>query len=92
MPKLQRWLIASKMIEVLDPDTIKTILDMGGQIGGGWCEVHQHVCVNRYNKEKIEELLVAKGFTVSAPQDRLIFHPDLQACHAHEQYREQYHD
>ncbi|MEW6754211.1 MAG: hypothetical protein AB1505_25000 [Candidatus Latescibacterota bacterium] len=35
MPKLDRWIVASRMVEVLDRDTIRRILDLGGQIGGG---------------------------------------------------------
>ena len=76
MPKLDRWLIASKMVTVLDGETVRAIMDMGGHIGGGWCEVHQHVLVNVKNKEKIEALLDAKGFTVSAVSDRRVVHPE----------------
>lgn len=77
MPKLQRWLIAAKRIEVLDAEILKTIADLGGQIGGGWSQVHQHICVNRKNKEKIEQLLQDKGFTVSDPEDHVVSHPEL---------------
>ena len=78
MPKLERWLIASRMVPVLDSETINTILELGGNIGGGWCEIHQHVCVNARNKERIEELLRAKGFTVSTPSEHRVHHPE---CH-----------
>jgi hypothetical protein len=77
MPKLQRWLIAAKRIEVLDAETLRTIVDLGGQIGGGWSQVHQHICVNQENKEKIEQLLQERGFTVSDPEDRVVSHPEL---------------
>lgn len=76
MPKLERWLVASKMVEVLDADTLKVIGELGGQIGGGWCEVHQHICVNSQNKEQIEALLRGKGFTVTDPKDTHVHHPD----------------
>ncbi len=77
MPKLQRWLIAAKRIEVLDGETLKAIADLGGQIGGGWSQIHQHICVNQGNKEKIEQLLHDKGFTVSDPEDHDVSHPEL---------------
>ena len=76
MPKLERWLIASKMVAVLDGETINTILDLGGHIGGGWCEIHQHVCVNASNKEAIEDLLRQKGFTISTPSEHRVSHPE----------------
>ena len=41
MPKLERWIVASRMVNVLNKETINTILDIGGHIGGGWCEIHQ---------------------------------------------------
>ena len=81
MPKLERWIIASKMVEVLDRDTMMAVLRLGGQIGGGWCEIHQHVCVNQNNKEQIEDLLRSGGFTVTSVSDRQVAHPE---CHAHE--------
>ncbi len=84
MPKLQRWLIASKMVEVLDQETLSTIGDLGGQIGGGWSEVHQHICVNKDNKEQIEELLRSKGFTVTYPSDHAVYHPECQKNHQEE--------
>lgn len=76
MPKLERWLVASKMVEVLDADTLRAIGQLGGQIGGGWCEVHQHICVNSQNKEQIEDLLKGRGYTVSYPKDPHGRHPD----------------
>jgi hypothetical protein len=69
MPKCERWIVAQKMVEVLDSGTIKKILDMGGQIGGGWNRIHQHVCVNPDNKERIEALLHEQGFEVLTTSD-----------------------
>ena len=77
MPKLQRWLIASKMVEVLGTDTVKGILGLGGQIGGGWCEIHQHICVNAQNKEVIEVLLQDAGFDISYPSEKKVMHPEI---------------
>ena len=77
MPKLEHWVIASKMIEVLDQETTRTILDDGGQIGGGWCQVHQHICVNRHNKERLEQLLKDKGFTISGASEHRVAHPEV---------------
>jgi len=80
MPKLDRWIVASKMVEVFDRDTLKTLVQLGGQFGGGWCQVHQHICVNARNKEKIETLLAEKGYTVLPVSESKISYP---SCHAH---------
>ncbi len=77
MPKLDRWLIASKMVEVIDKETLTQILNAGGQIGGGWCQIHQHVCVNPNNVEIIEKMLLDKGFTV-CPANKF---ETLSSCH-----------
>ncbi len=77
MPKLERWIVAQKMVQVIDPETIKKILDLGGQIGGGWSRIHQHVYVNPQNKEAIEKLLLDKGFDLSVPSD--IRHPEVDS-------------
>jgi hypothetical protein len=76
MPKMQHWLIASKMVEVLSPELTRSILDQGGIIGGGWCEIHQHICVNTKNKETIEAQLAEEGFTVSYPSEHRVRHPE----------------
>ncbi len=75
MPKLERWIVAQKMVQVIDAETMKKILDLGGQIGGGWGRIHQHVSVNSENKETIEKLLEEKGFEISAVSD--IRHPEF---------------
>jgi hypothetical protein len=75
MPKLERWIVAQKMVQVIDAETIKKILDLGGQIGGGWGRIHQHISVNAQNKEEIEKLLQDKGFEISAASD--IRHPEV---------------
>jgi translation initiation factor 1 (eIF-1/SUI1) len=66
MPKCERWIVAQKMVVVIDANILKEILDLGGQVGGGWCLVHQHIHVNPDNKEQIEKLLTEKGFDVAA--------------------------
>ena len=81
MPKLHRWLIASKSIEVLDRETFETIEALGGHVCGGWTEVHQHICVNKDNKEKIEALLQEQGFTISVPEEHRIYHPEYHMAH-----------
>jgi hypothetical protein len=75
MPKLERWIVAQKMVQVIDAPTMKKILDLGGQIGGGWGRIHQHVAVNSDNKEVIEKLLQEQGFEISAASD--IRHPEV---------------
>jgi hypothetical protein len=75
MPKLERWIVAQRMVQVIDPETIKKIIDLGGQIGGGWNRIHQHVSVNPDNKETIEKLLVEQGFELSTPSDSR--HPEI---------------
>ncbi len=79
MPKLDRWLVASKMVTVLDKETVRAILDLDGHIAGGWCEVHQHILVNADNKEKIEKLLSSKGYTVSSVSEHRVVHPESLA-------------
>lgn len=76
MPKLEKWLVVSKMVPVLDSETLKEVVDLGAQIGGGWCEVHQHIHINPKNKEKIEEVLINKGYKICAPSDESVFHPE----------------
>lgn len=83
MPKMERWIIASRMVQVLDRDTMGKILELGGQIGGGWCEVHQHVCVNQDNKERIEELLRNADYTVSYVSEHRILHPECEHSGLH---------
>jgi phospholipid N-methyltransferase len=76
MPKLERWIVAQKMVSVIDADTLRKIIELGGQIGGGWCQVHQHINVNSENKEQIEKLLQEKGYeVVSASTSR---HPERE--------------
>ena len=75
MPKCERWIVAQKMVEVLDAATIKKVLELGGQIGGGWNRIHQHICVNPENKERIEALLVEKGFEVLMTAE--LRHPEV---------------
>jgi hypothetical protein len=65
------------MVQVIDTDTMKKILDLGGEIGGGWGHIHQHITVNTKNKETIENLLKNKGFVVSPTED--IGHPEFHA-------------
>jgi hypothetical protein len=77
MPKLERWIVAQKMVQVIDASTMKKILDLGGQIGGGWGRIHQHVAVNPENKEEIEKLLQDQGFEISAASD--IRHPEVNS-------------
>ena len=86
MPKLHRWLIASKTVEVLDHETIEAIEALGGHICGGWGEIHQHICVNKDNKEHIEELLQAHGFSISYPEDHRIYHPEYHMAHDAEEH------
>jgi phospholipid N-methyltransferase len=75
MPKLDRWIVASKMVHVIDADTMKKILELGGQIGGGWCHIHQHICVNPENKEVIERMLQEKGFEITTAAG--VSHPEI---------------
>jgi len=79
MPKCERWIVAKKLVVVLDAATIKEIIDLGGQVGGGWCQVHQHIHVNPDNKEKIEKLLTDKGYEVDITSS--IRHPENEGVH-----------
>jgi len=84
MPKLERWIIASKMVPVLDHETLMQVVSLGGSIGGGWSQIHQHINVNAENKEKIEELLQSRGYEVSNVSDRRLQHPEIE-CMTHKQ-------
>ena len=75
MPKLSRWIVAYKMVEVLDPETIKQILDHDGHLGGGWSQVHTHIAVNAENKEVIEKILAEKGFKFKEVFE--LYHPEV---------------
>ena len=77
MPKIDRWIIASKEVPVLSADIIKQIEELDGQIGGGWHEVHQHISVNPCNKEEIEALLQAAGFEVKPATAPDHVHPEM---------------
>jgi len=79
MPKLSRWIVATRMVEILDPNTVKKILELGGNIGGGWNQIHIHVNVNSHNKETIEKLLVDQGFQVEDVDE--MSHPELKHSH-----------
>ncbi len=76
MPKLERWLVVSKTMEILDSEAHNTLLDQNVQLGGGWNRIHQHICVNSNNKEEIEEYLISRGFDIHASTDRTFFHPE----------------
>ena len=69
MPKLERWIVAQKMVQILDAETTKQILELGGQIGGGWNLVHRHIYVTPANKEQIEALLKEKGLEIGSLED-----------------------
>lgn len=79
MPKCERWIVAKKMVAVVDAATMKEIIDLGGQVGGGWCHVHQHIHVNPDNKERIEKLLEDRGFEVDTTSS--IQHPENDGVH-----------
>jgi hypothetical protein len=81
MPKLERWIVASKMVPVLDRETLKEVIELGGSIGGGWSQVHQHINVNADNKEKIEKLLFSRGYDVSDVCDKMVTHPEFAPRH-----------
>jgi|WetSurMetagenome_2_1015567.scaffolds.fasta_scaffold42302_2 hypothetical protein len=76
MPKLERWIVAQKMVPVLDSEILQKIISLGGHIGGGWCQIHQHINVNSENKEQIEQLLKEKGFEVAEASS--IRHPERE--------------
>ena len=69
MHDCERWLVAQKMIPVINPETMQKIINAGGQIGGGWNRIHQHICVNSLNSETIKELLYQDGFEVILPSE-----------------------
>lgn len=64
-PENMHCIIASRMLAVLDPETVQAILEAGGQIGGGWCEVHQHIHVHGNNVDAVAKILRAADIHVS---------------------------
>ena len=76
MARLERWIVASRLVPVLDEKTLMDIAALGANIGGGWCEVHQHIHITAENKEKVEQLLRDRGYTVVSATDPSVRHPD----------------
>ena len=74
MPKLSRWLVAQKRVEIFDTETKHRLLALGGHIGGGWNTVHQHVYVTPDNKEAIITMLTQQGFEMIPCED--VQHPE----------------
>jgi hypothetical protein len=74
------WIVAEKIIPAFDNETIQKIIDLNGQIGGGWGRIHQHVSVNEENRIKIEEILCAKGFKILSHSDLCDFRHPSSAC------------
>lgn len=64
-PENMHCIIASRMIAVLDPVTVRAILETGGQIGGGWCEVHQHIHVDEDHVDAVAKVLRTADIHVS---------------------------
>lgn len=77
MGSLDRWLVASRKAEVFDPDTLAELEEMGAQAGGGFEEVHRHVLVTAFNKERVEAMLQRRGYKVSSASDPEVQHPEL---------------
>lgn len=77
MPKLEHWIIAAKKVEVLNTETAAAVAALGGVPEDGWYDTHQHLCVNPYNKEHIEEILRAAGYVVSGVSEGRVLHPEL---------------
>lgn len=84
MTKLERWIVASRKVKVFDDETRAELDALGVSPGGGWDEVHRHLHVTPENKEKVEELLRAKGYTVAGPSDPCVEHPDMHEPHHRE--------
>ncbi len=65
MPKLARWLIVSKKVDVFSKEVIDELQKMGVQFGGTHKLADQHIQVNHENKEKVEAFLIEHGYIVS---------------------------
>jgi hypothetical protein len=79
MPKLERWIVAQKMVEVIDGEMLKDLINLGVHIGGGWAQVHQHIMVNSSNKETVERMLRDKGYEVLETSEAC--HPEVHGPH-----------
>jgi len=69
MPRLQRWIVARKIVPVFSTETAKKLTDLGANLGDGDFNLHQIVNVNFRNREKVIELLIADGFSVTDAED-----------------------
>lgn len=76
MPKLERWLIVAKNVEILTAEDIRVVDSMNAQMGGGWNKVHQHLNVNAENREAVETYFTTRGFEVVEASDKSFFHPE----------------
>lgn len=71
----ERWIIAQKMVPVINGETMRKIVDLGGQVGGGWNLIHQHISVNPYNRFSIEQLLLDQEFDIVTTSE--VRHPEV---------------
>lgn len=71
-----RWIIASRIVPVLDAESQAAIAGMGGVIGGGNAEIRLHIHVSSDNRDAIESFLRSKGLTVSEASNTMIRRSD----------------
>ncbi len=64
MPKLSRWIVAKKMMHLFPTEVLQKLLAMGANIGGGWCEIHQHINVSPQNRDEVVAYLESQGYDV----------------------------
>lgn len=64
MPKLSRWIVAKKMMHLFPTEVLQKLLSMGANIGGGWCEIHQHINVSPQNRDEVVAYLESLGYEV----------------------------
>jgi hypothetical protein len=69
MARLERWVVAARNVTPLDPETHAEVLRLGGGLGGSRSQVQQHIHVSATNKEAIEDMLRARGFTILSVSD-----------------------
>lgn len=64
MPKLKRWIVASKQLPVFPEELIKTLTEYGVGLAGSDTLVSQTMHVNAKNREQVIALLEKNGYSV----------------------------
>lgn len=67
MPKLNRWIKATKKVPVFSHDLVESLTSLGVALAGGEFTIEQTLHVNPHNREKVIALLLENGYEVHEP-------------------------